>query len=391
MNVASASVGLESTRDDGRRRRNEQVLADLSLLALSEEDVTALFVAAAESAREVLGADFASVLELLPDREVLRLWAGSGWPPLDGEVISELGSTSPVAQAMAGDGPVLIDHARAENVPASDSLLGMHGVVSSAAMVIRGDERPFGAVSVHSRRPQAFIPADLLFLRALANILAAAIGRHRAGKMEQQLAAIVESSTDAIIGRTVDGVVTSWNAAAERLFGYSAQEMIGNSIEILAPPERQDELDTVNDQLAHGQVVEQFETVRVRKDGTRIHVASTVSPIKDSSGRIVAASAISRGIGERKRAEAALLESEARARGSEEQYRQLFESSPTPMWVFDTERLCFLAVNDAAVAGYGYSRDEFLARRSRTSARPRTFLVSTRAWGHRRRRPPKGS
>src|SRR5438445_13755239 len=100
------------------------------------------------------------------------------------------------------------------------------------------------------------------------------------------LATIVESSLDAIIGRTPDGIVTSWNAAAEDLFGYSADETIGRSITILAPPERRGELDAVNERLKRGETVGQFETVRVRKDGTRIEVASTVSPIRDASGRI---------------------------------------------------------------------------------------------------------
>src|SRR5439155_1499804 len=201
-----------------------------------------------------------------------------------------------VAQALLSEGPVLVDHSRSEHPLAADSLLGLHGVASSAAMVIRGREQPFGAVSVHSRRAGAFGPADLVFLRAAANILAAAMARYQVGKMERQLAAIVETSLDAIVGRTPEGIVTSWNAAAEQLFGYTAEEMIGRNIDILAPPERSGELEAVNVQLLRGDVVQQFETVRVRKDGRRIDVASTVSPIRDASGRIVAASAISRDI-----------------------------------------------------------------------------------------------
>jgi diguanylate cyclase (GGDEF)-like protein/PAS domain S-box-containing protein len=116
--------------------------------------------------------------------------------------------------------------------------------------------------------------------------------------------AIVGSSFDAIVGRTLEGVVTSWNAAAEHIFGYSADEMMGRSIAILAPPERRDELDSINERLARGDLVERFETVRLRKDGARVEIESTVSPIVDDSGRIVGISAISRDISVRKRTEA---------------------------------------------------------------------------------------
>jgi diguanylate cyclase (GGDEF)-like protein/PAS domain S-box-containing protein len=115
--------------------------------------------------------------------------------------------------------------------------------------------------------------------------------------------AIVGSSFDAIIGHTPDGTVTSWNAAAERIFGYSADEMIGHSIAILVPSEREGDLDAVNRRLGGGELVEQFETVCVRKDGTRIEVESTLSPFMDGSGRIIGVSTISRDISARKQAE----------------------------------------------------------------------------------------
>jgi two-component system cell cycle sensor histidine kinase/response regulator CckA len=117
-------------------------------------------------------------------------------------------------------------------------------------------------------------------------------------------AAIVGSSFDAVVGRTLGGLVTSWNAAAERIFGYSADEMIGQSITILAPPELADQLEVINDRLRQGDSVDRFETVRIRKDGTRLEVESTVSPIAGPSGEIIGASAISRDISARKRSEA---------------------------------------------------------------------------------------
>jgi PAS domain S-box-containing protein len=130
-----------------------------------------------------------------------------------------------------------------------------------------------------------------------------------------QLAAIVESSDDAIISKTLDGVITSWNAAAERLYGYPAAEMIGRSIAIIVPPERPDELPRILERLAQGERIEHFETERVRKDGTRIEVSTTISPIIDGRGRVTGAAAIARDVSERRRMEEALRDSEERYRG----------------------------------------------------------------------------
>jgi two-component system CheB/CheR fusion protein len=117
------------------------------------------------------------------------------------------------------------------------------------------------------------------------------------------LAAIVESSDDAIVSKALDGTITSWNPAAERLFGYSAEEAIGSPIWILAPPDRKNEMPAILERIRRGEKVEHYETVRRRKDGTLINISLTVSPIHDEKGRIVGASKIARDISERKWAE----------------------------------------------------------------------------------------
>jgi diguanylate cyclase (GGDEF)-like protein/PAS domain S-box-containing protein len=118
--------------------------------------------------------------------------------------------------------------------------------------------------------------------------------------------AIVESSDDAIISKTIDGIVTSWNRGAENLFGYSAEEMVGRPLLLLFPGDRLTEEDLILERLREGERVDHFETVRVRKDGTTIHVSVTISPIHDAQGRIIGASKIARDITERKRAEGQL-------------------------------------------------------------------------------------
>src|SRR5437764_111790 len=111
-----------------------------------------------------------------------------------------------------------------------------------------------------------------------------------------RLAAIVESSDDAILSKNLQGIIVSWNGAAERLFGYTAEEMVGQSIRKIIPPELQAEEDEIMARIRAGHRVDHIETMRLRKNGTRFEVSITVSPLKDPSGRIVGASKIARDI-----------------------------------------------------------------------------------------------
>ncbi|HEV8470339.1 MAG TPA: PAS domain S-box protein [Candidatus Limnocylindria bacterium] len=127
--------------------------------------------------------------------------------------------------------------------------------------------------------------------------------RRRAEEAQARLASIVESSQDAIISKTLDSRILTWNAGAEYLFGYRAEEVIGQPITLIIPPERQDEERVILEQLRRGERVEHFETVRVSKSGRRIDVSLTISPIRDGAGRIIGASKIARDVTARKRAE----------------------------------------------------------------------------------------
>lgn len=121
--------------------------------------------------------------------------------------------------------------------------------------------------------------------------------------MAARLAAIVANSDDVILSKTLDGIITSWNGGAERIFGYSAEEMIGRHISTIIPPELIDEEKQIIARLSKGERIEHFETVRVAKDGRRIDISLTVSPLRDATGRIVGASKVARDISDRKRAE----------------------------------------------------------------------------------------
>ncbi|MEA3208731.1 MAG: hypothetical protein QOE70_1788 [Chthoniobacter sp.] len=166
------------------------------------------------------------------------------------------------------------------------------------------------------------------------------------------LAAIVDSSSDAIVGKDLHGIVTSWNGGAEKIFGYAAGEMIGRSITLLIPPDRQDDEERIQARIRRQESVEHFETVRMRKDGTLVDVSVSVSPIKDATGRIVGASKVARDITARKRAEEALQASEAL-------YRTLFENAPDGIVIADPESY-YLDANASICRMLGFPRGELI-------------------------------
>jgi len=144
------------------------------------------------------------------------------------------------------------------------------------------------------------------------------------------LAAIVASTDDAIVGKSLDGRILSWNHAAETIFGYSAEEIIGCNVRMLIPPDRQIEEDTIVASIMRGERVPTFETVRLHKDGSAVNVAVTVSPVLDANGRVVAASKIARDITAQKQVENQLRESEQRLRLLADNIAQL-------AWIADRE------------------------------------------------------
>jgi PAS domain S-box-containing protein len=185
-----------------------------------------------------------------------------------------------------------------------------------AGIAIWGTTRGFGPFAEQNLNESLLLLQVFVVAAAItALVLAAVVTEHKRAQSEITfLASIVESTDDAVIGKTLDGTILSWNKGAERIYGYAADEVVGRSISLLIPSDRADDLPRILETLKQGRHIEHYETVRVRKDGKQINMSLTISPIKDASGKIAAASMTARDITERKRAEEALRAGEDRLR-----------------------------------------------------------------------------
>ena len=174
-------------------------------------------------------------------------------------------------------------------------------------------QRPVRGVEAVLERPDGtrvpFIPYPTLLLDSdgtitgAINMLVDISERQRADEVGQRLAAIVESSDDAIVSKDLNGIIVTWNHGAQQLFGYTADEVIGKSVNILIPEDRQNEEPGIIARIVRGERINHYDTVRRRKDGSLVEISLTISPIRNSSGTIIGASKIARDISERKRAE----------------------------------------------------------------------------------------
>lgn len=207
--------------------------------------------------------------------------------------------------------PICIDDVSVSDLPkALKETIAEEGIGAVAFIPLVVDGRLLGKFMAYYDDFHAFSQADIELAVTIARQLGFGIQRVRSDEERRKaveisglLASIVESSGDAIISKDLDGTVTSWNPGAERVFGYSAEDMIGKPIAILVPPDRVNEDPGILEQIRRGERID-YETICQRKDGTLIHVSLTVSPIRDKAGKITGASKIARDITERKQAQA---------------------------------------------------------------------------------------
>lgn len=188
-----------------------------------------------------------------------------------------------------------------------------------------------------------FGPVMWLTIRRLVDFVTQSVATQH--QTEERLIAIVNSAADAILSLSPTGIVQTWNPGAQRMLGYTAEEIVGKPVALIVPPDRRDEPQKCMASLRRGDRVVALESVRVRKDGTLIDASHIISPLKDASGALIGASCILRDITEYKRIERALRSSEETARAQLREIEQIYKYSPVGMFVFDRDYR-FLRIND---------------------------------------------
>jgi PAS domain S-box-containing protein len=317
------------------RAREQAALYQLTARLNRAESLTDVYKSALDAIMDALRCDRASLL-LFDDTGVMRF---AGWRQLSDAYRSTVEGHSPWKQDEPNAQVISISDVEAADL--EDSLktaLGIEGTRALAfiPLIVRG--ALIGKFTSYYNVPRIFTDEEL----ALAQTISGQIGfgiererakdeRRRAERAQALLAGIVESSGDAIISKTLDGVILSWNGAAERLFGYTAEEAIDQHISIIIPPERMDEEQFILQRLRQGDSLDHFETIRRSKSGQRLHISLTVSPVRNDDGKVVGASKIARDISARKRVEAALREREQR-------FRTLADASPVMVWMAGPDR-----------------------------------------------------
>ncbi len=307
-----------------------QAVVRMGQQAITTDDTPGFMNMAVQAVSQILDTELCGILQLLPGGDGLRLVAGVGWQEgLVGHATFSAGGQSQAGYALLSGEPVIVSDLPTEPRFSGPSLLSDHGVVSGMSVVIHGREQAYGVLGAHTTRRRQFTKDDVLVLQQVANVLAGFVKYQQledsARKSESELrsvldlpagrgaeaaglelAAIIEGADDAIwaIGR--DGTITAWNPGAERLYEYSAKEVVGK-LPPHIPPDRLEEILVLRERVWAGERVPAFETVRMKKDGRLIDVAMSLSPVWDRTGQVVAISMIAHDITNLKKAEKDLL------------------------------------------------------------------------------------
>ena len=337
------------------RKHAEQELAQrmaeqAALFELSErlQHVTAVqevYDVALDAIIRALSCERASIL-LYGDSDAMRFVA---WRGLSDGYRRAVEGHSPWTRDEKDPRPVVFENIPASNL--SDELkatIAREGIGAVAFIPIVDSGRLAGKFMAYYDAPHRFSDAELEVALTLARQVSFGIARleaeqarHAAEQGLLQLASIVETSDDAIISKDLGGVIRTWNASAERLFGYTAAEVIGQPVTMLMPPERMDEEPGILARIRAGERIDHYETVRRRKDGSLFDISLTVSPLRDRTGRIVGASKIARDISER-------IVAQRKLRENEQHLQELMEAIPAAIYTTDAEgRITYF--NQAAV------------------------------------------
>jgi PAS domain S-box-containing protein len=351
LGAAKSEVPPRQTEEAlAERIREQKALYNFTDRVYRAQSLQEIYGAAMDAICGALGCDRASVL-LFDGSQIMRFVA---WRGLSAQYRAAVEGHSPWAADAKEPQPITVTDAAAADLP--DELrviIQAEGIGALAFIPLIANGELIGKFMTYYSSVHAFSENELVLSVAIARQLAFSIARVRAEDAvrrkeasERQLASIVESSHDAIVSKDLNGIVKSWNRSAERIFGYSADEMIGRSITTIIPADRQKEEPEILSRLRRGERVDHFETVRQRKDGTLIDISLTISPVKDGHGRIIGASKIARDITHQKRAENAVRDSERRL-------QELLAAIPVAIYTTDAEGT-ITYFNEAAVVLSGH-------------------------------------
>jgi PAS domain S-box-containing protein len=316
------SLGDFSATMSASRRKSEECaradagsghslrLQEISIMLIQEGNLAALYDRVLDAAIELMSADMGSMQTFHPEQRELRLLAWRGFHPESAAFWQRvhLDSASTCGVALSEGHRVMVPDTEACDFMAGTGDLDAYRrsnirAVQSTPLVSRSG-RLLGMISTHWRKSHHPTERELRSLDVLARQAADLIERTQIEQRFRWLASIVESSDDAIIGKNIDGIITSWNNGAKHLFGYTADEVVDKPATILFPPDRHDEECSILERIKRGEQIDHYETIHHRKDGGAVNVSLTISPVKNAEGKIIGASKIARDITPRKRAEA---------------------------------------------------------------------------------------
>jgi PAS domain S-box-containing protein len=292
-------------------------LQEISTLLIQEGSLDALYERVLDAAIDLMCADMGSMQKYDPDQDHLRLLASRGFGPeavACWERVNRNSATS-CGMALSAGRRVIVPDVECSDLMAGSADLNVSRRAGIRAMhstpLVSGSGRLLGMITTHWQQPHHPAEHEIQAFDVLARQAADLIERSEIEtalrESEQRLrwlASIVESSHDAIISTDISGTIITWNNAAQLLFGYTSEEVIGRPITILIPPERHREEPLILERIARGERIADYETVRRRRDGGSVNISLAISPVRNAEGRFVGASGILRDITMRKRAEA---------------------------------------------------------------------------------------
>src|SRR5262245_52894634 len=312
----SANGAVNVVVDGSERKRVEEALArtageQAALYRFTDRlnrsgSVGEACEAAVEAIISALGCSRASVL-LFDDGGVMQFAA---WRGLSQRYRQAVTGHTPWRPGETGALPICIDNVDAADLGPLKTVIVEEGIQALAFVPVAIDGGIVGKFMAYFEAPHHFSDEELELANTIALQLGFGMRRIRADEERRQAllalhlhAAVVDSSDDAILTKDLQGIITSWNGGAERLYGYTAEEAVGQPVTLLTPPDRRAESATILDRIRKGERIKHYETMRQRKDGSLVQISLTVSPVKDAAGAIVGASKIARDITERRRAQ----------------------------------------------------------------------------------------